>query len=189
MAIHSALLPNGRILLFQGDFATGGQQYVFDPQTGAVTHVPDAAADLFCAGQAVLADGRPLIVGGTATDGGLGRRRHHRLRLAKRSLEVLAPMHFPRWYATGTTLSDGKVLVTSGVDKDAGDIVVIPELYSPGTQQLAEPHGRKPDDADLPVHLPAARRAHRPPRRLRGADAERGARPHHEHTGRRSTAA
>jgi chitodextrinase len=63
---------------------------------------------------------------------GIGRRRHHRLRLAERDLERARPMHFPRWYATGTTLSDGKVLATSGYDKDASDIVAVPELYSPG---------------------------------------------------------
>jgi chitodextrinase len=133
VAIHSVLLPSGRILLFQGDFATGGQQYVLDPQTGAITHIPDAAADLFCAGQAVLADGRPLIVGGTATDGGLGVPDITAFDWQKEAWQVLAPMRFPRWYATGTTLSDGKVLVTSGVNKDAGDIVATPELYSPAS--------------------------------------------------------
>lgn len=133
VAIHSALLPNGRILLFQGDFAVGGMQYVFDPQTGGIVHVPDADADLFCAGQAVLADGRPLIVGGTATDGGLGVDDITAFDWQKETWQVLAPMQFPRWYATGTTLSDGKVLVTSGVDKGISDIVVTPELYSPAT--------------------------------------------------------
>ena len=34
VAIHSALTPTGKILLFQGDFTKGGQQYVFDPPTG-----------------------------------------------------------------------------------------------------------------------------------------------------------
>ena len=72
VAIHSALLPTGRILLWQGDFSSGGQQYVLDPDTGTVTHIADADADLFCAGQAVLADGRVLVIGGTATSGGLG---------------------------------------------------------------------------------------------------------------------
>jgi chitodextrinase len=133
VAIHSALLPNGRILLFQGDFAKGGEQYVFDPQTGAVTHVPDAAADLFCAGQAVLADGRPLIVGGTATQRGLGVPDITAFDWQKETWQELAPMKFPRWYATGTTLSDGKVLVTSGANENLGDIVAVPELYSPNT--------------------------------------------------------
>jgi chitodextrinase len=131
VAIHSALLPNGRVLLFQGDFAKGGQQYVLDPQTGTVTHVPDAAADLFCAGQAVLADGRVLIVGGTATDGGLGIADVTAFDWQSEIWQSLAPMHFPRWYATGTTLADGKVLATSGYDKNSSDIVATPELYSP----------------------------------------------------------
>ena len=42
-------------------------------------------------------------------------------------------MNFARWYATGTTLCDGKVLVTSGYDKIRDDIVNVPELYSPDT--------------------------------------------------------
>ncbi len=133
VAIHSALLPNGRILLWQGDFATGGQQYVLDPQTGAVTHIPDAKADLFCAGQAVLADGRVLVVGGTATNGGLGVPDLTAFDWTNEAWQELAPMHFPRWYATGTTLADGKVLATSGYDQNETDIVKVPELYSPST--------------------------------------------------------
>ncbi len=133
VAIHSALLPNGRILLWQGDFAKGGQQYVLDPQTGAVTQVPDAKADLFCAGQAVLADGRVLVVGGTATDEGLGVDNLTAFDWHGQTWQDLAPMQFPRWYATGTTLADGKVLATSGYDKDDTDIVKVPELYSPNT--------------------------------------------------------
>jgi hypothetical protein len=133
VAIHSALLPSGRVLLFQGDFSTGGQQYVLDPQTGVVTHVPDAAADLFCAGQAVLADGRVLVVGGTSTSGGLGVKDITAFDWRNETWSALAPMQYPRWYATGTTLSDGKVLATSGYNRDGSDIVLIPELYSPGT--------------------------------------------------------
>jgi len=133
VAIHSALLPTGRILLWQGDFASGGQQYVLNPGTGAVTQIPDAAADLFCAGQAVLADGRVLVIGGTSTSGGLGVPDLTAFEWHSQTWEALAPMHYPRWYATGTTLSDGKVLVTSGDNKNAGDIVAVPELYDPAS--------------------------------------------------------
>ena len=42
-------------------------------------------------------------------------------------------MKFPRWYATGTTLSDGKVLAISGYDQGLGDLVTTPELFSPAT--------------------------------------------------------
>jgi fibronectin type 3 domain-containing protein len=133
VAIHSALLPSGRILLWQGDFAVGGMQYVLDPQTGKVTQIPDANADLFCAGQAVLADGRVLVVGGTATHGGLGVNNITAFDWRGEAWQELAPMSYPRWYATGTTLADGKVLVTSGDDKGMTDIVEVPELYSPNT--------------------------------------------------------
>ena len=75
VAIHSALLPNGRVLLFQGDFATGGQQYVLDPQTGNVTHVPDAKADPSAPGRrssptaaySSSAAPRPMAVWGSTT--------------------------------------------------------------------------------------------------------------------------
>jgi Domain of unknown function (DUF1929)/Bacterial Ig domain len=133
VAIHSALLPSGRILLWQGDFASGGQQYVLDSQTGHVMQIPDAKADLFCAGQAVLADGRVLVIGGTSTSGGLGVNDITAFDWHNEAWQELAPMSYRRWYATGTTLADGKVLVTSGEDKGGGDIVEVPELYSPNT--------------------------------------------------------
>lgn len=131
VAIHSALLPSGKILLWQGDFAVGGMQYVLDPQTGQVTQIPNAKADLFCAGQALLADGRVMVIGGTATDEGLGVNNITTFDWHNETWGELAPMNFRRWYATGTALADGKVLVTSGDDKDANDVVEVPEMYNP----------------------------------------------------------
>jgi galactose oxidase-like protein/Big-like domain-containing protein/glyoxal oxidase-like protein/fibronectin type III domain protein len=133
VAIHSALLPSGKILLWQGDFSTGGQQYVLNPQTGNVVQIPDAKADLFCAGQAVLADGRIMVIGGTKTDGGLGVANITTFDWHNETWGELTPMNFRRWYATGTTLADGKVLVTSGDDQSATDVVETPEIYSPAT--------------------------------------------------------
>ena len=133
VAIHSALLPSGKILLWQGDFAVGGMQYVLDPQTGQTVQIPNAKADLFCAGQAVLADGRIMVIGGTATDEGLGVNNITTFDWHNESWGELAPMNFRRWYATGTALGDGKVLVTSGDDKDANDVVEVPEMYNPAT--------------------------------------------------------
>ena len=133
VAIHSALLPSGKILLWQGDFATGGQEYVLNPQTGSVVQIPDAKADLFCAGQAVLADGRIMVIGGTKTDGGLGVNNITTFDWHNETWGELAPMNFRRWYATGTTLAEGKVLVTSGDDQSATDVVETPEIYSPAT--------------------------------------------------------
>jgi hypothetical protein len=74
-----------------------------------------------------------LVVGGTSTSGGIGIKDITAFNWQLGNWSVMAPMHYARWYATGTTLSDGKVLVTSGDDQNAGDIVAIPELYSPDT--------------------------------------------------------
>jgi chitodextrinase len=142
VAIHSALTPTGRILLFQGTFTQGGSQYEFDPLTGSVTALADAAANLFCAAQAVLADGRVDVAGGTDTSslsgGKLGLADNTAYNWKTRGWTTLAPMHYPRWYATATTLADGKVLVTSGANKTSTDIVPIPELYSPTSNTWKE---------------------------------------------------
>ncbi|HJV98506.1 MAG TPA: galactose oxidase-like domain-containing protein [Arthrobacter sp.] len=129
VSIHAALTNTGKVLTWQGDFTQGGEQYLLDPTTGAYSRVPNAAADLFCAGQAVLADGRILVIGGTATNGGLGIRDVTAFNPGTEVWQVLNPMHYPRWYATGTTLGDGKVLVMSGSNTSSTDIVQIPELY------------------------------------------------------------
>ena len=119
VSIHAALHPHRKDPDLPGRLLQGGQQYLYDPTTGAINQVPNAAADLFCAGQAVTADGRILVIGGTATSGGLGIRNITAFDPATEIWQNLAPMQFPRWYATGTTLGDGRVLVTSGYDQNA----------------------------------------------------------------------
>ncbi len=133
VSIHAALTNTGKILTWMGDFSQGGQQYLLDPTTGSYTQVPDAAVDLFCAGQAVLADGRIAVVGGTATQGGLGIRNVNAFDPVTSTWAPLAPMNYPRWYPTGTTLGDGRVLVTSGSDTTSTDLVQVPEVYNPPT--------------------------------------------------------
>ncbi len=133
VSIHAALTPTGKVVTFQGDFTQGGQQYIWDPATGVQKQIPNAAADLFCAGQAVLADGRIAVIGGTNTSGGLGIPDVTAFDWQSEQWQNLAPMHYPRWYATGTTLADGKVLVNSGDNTSASDVVATPEMYDPAT--------------------------------------------------------
>ncbi len=70
-----------------------------------------------------------MVIGGTATNGGLGIRNITAFDATTETWQNLAPMQFPRWYATGTTLGDGRVLVTSGYDKNDTDLVTTPEVY------------------------------------------------------------
>jgi len=133
VSIHAVLTYTGKILTMQGDFTTGGTQYLYDPSSGTNINVPNAASDLFCAGQAVLPDGRVLVIGGTATSGGLGTTNVNAFNPATQGWDVLAHMNHPRWYATGTTLGDGRALATSGYNTGSGDLVTIPEIYAPAT--------------------------------------------------------
>ena len=130
VAVHEALTSTGKILTFQGDFSTGGQQYLSDPTTATATQVPNTAVDLFCAGQAVTADGRILVIGGTSTTGGLGVKNVTAFDPSVGTWRNLAPMSFARWYATGTTLGDGRILATSGYDQNSNDLVSVPEIYN-----------------------------------------------------------
>jgi chitodextrinase len=133
VSIHAALTPSGKVLTFQGDFASGGQQYVYDPGSGVIKQVPNAAADLFCAGQAVLADGKVMVLGGTATSGGLGIKAVTAFDWTSENWQNMVNMNHARWYATGTTLGDGRVMSISGYNQNGADLVTIPEIYSPAS--------------------------------------------------------
>src|SRR3954447_25408763 len=80
LAVHAALLPNGKALYF------GGSQHIYDetlhsvndprldntrlwnPRTGQVEKIgsPRPLYDLFCCGHSLLADGKLLVAGGTS---------------------------------------------------------------------------------------------------------------------------
>ncbi len=70
-AIHSALLPTGKLLIIAG---SGNEQaqfdagtfrtLIYDPATGA-SHLVPTPADMFCGGHAFLPDGKLLVAGGT----------------------------------------------------------------------------------------------------------------------------
>lgn len=70
-AIHAALLPTGKLLIVAGSgndqdsFDAGTfRTLLYDPAGGASRVIP-TPADLFCAGQAFLPDGKLLFAGGT----------------------------------------------------------------------------------------------------------------------------
>src|SRR5262249_29732927 len=80
VAINSVFLKDGRVLMWDGGSSCIGSSSarVWDPVTNVMTPVPIPYAtgendDIWCCGQAVMADGRVLLVGGHDCDGpGLG---------------------------------------------------------------------------------------------------------------------
>jgi len=131
VAIHMILLPTGEVLMWDGPPEDGGgSARLWNPATGAFTSVPNDLTDLFCVGHAALADGRVLTLGGHVA-AGVGVPDVNIFDPVTRSWSSAAPMAFPRWYPTATTLPDGRVLVTSGSDTCETCFVSTPEIYDP----------------------------------------------------------
>ena len=142
VAIHAALLPNGKVIFWTRDDindpthrtvdGTGGGMHtqLWDPKTKIFAPAP-IPTDIFCAGHSFLADGRLFVPGGHFKDSvGL-----HDTSIFDYRNNTWMPgptMNELRWYPTATTLSDGSVLVISGTIS-AGVANTIPQVWSPGT--------------------------------------------------------
>ncbi|HYG81904.1 MAG TPA: galactose oxidase-like domain-containing protein [Pyrinomonadaceae bacterium] len=126
VGVHAALLHTNKILFFTyrdpGPHAPHapqphGDSSVLDLATGTVTRPPldTGEMNLFCAGQALMADGRLFIGGGerqhpgvlslhTFTPGGAD----------GGTWKYLRDMPDGRWYATCTTLHNGRIFILGG---------------------------------------------------------------------------
>ncbi len=69
--IHMHLLPDGKILMWQDDNASGPRgsaantvAYLWDVASNAFTPVNNVNTDVFCSGHAFLPDGRLVVAGG-----------------------------------------------------------------------------------------------------------------------------
>ncbi len=130
--VHAALLPNGKVLLFSGtaEINLPTESRVWDPGTGTMT-TQDFAEDLFCAGHALLPDGRILVNGGAPS--GANKSTHIFDPSGTGSWTKVADMKFPRWYPTTLTLPDGRIITFSG----AGGAAKI-EVYDVGADAWTE---------------------------------------------------
>ncbi len=122
VAVHLSLLPNGKVL----SFGKVGTPELWNPSTGAFSAVPSPVL-LFCAGQALLSDGRLLVAGGHISDD------HGLPDITFFSSSTSAwssgtKMSKGRWYPTTTTLGTGDVVIVGGRD-EAGLEVTIPEVW------------------------------------------------------------
>ncbi len=141
--IHAALLHTGKVLIVSGSGNDPNNAFpsntnpdyesaIWDPQAGKIT-TQRVAWDMFCNGMSVMADGRVLINGGTATYGALapvgGASDIPFTGLGNSSIFDPATGSFSvaegpnqgntahgRWYPTLTELGDGRMMSTSCLD-------------------------------------------------------------------------
>ncbi|MGK5111836.1 galactose oxidase-like domain-containing protein [Geodermatophilus sp. CPCC 205506] len=148
--VHTALLHTGDVVFFAGSGNDEAKLAAHQFRTrvwrypSAVLDAPDTPVDLFCCGQAFLADGRLLAAGGTEQyDPFHGLRDALAFDPAARAWSTATSMAGGRWYPSLATLPDGRVVAISGVGQD-GNLTVVPEVYSPS------------DDAWTPLPSPGA---------------------------------
>jgi hypothetical protein len=141
VAVNSVLLHDGRFLMWDGGATCIGSTSarVWNPATGVFTPVPlpyytGVDDDIWCSAQALLSDGRVLVVGGHDCDASdLGIKMVNIFDPATMTWTRGPDMAYKRWYPTATTLADGRVLVTAGSVKTTLDYVSVPEIYDPVT--------------------------------------------------------
>jgi hypothetical protein len=144
--ISTTLLSNGHVLIVSGDensstnyISAGAESYraaVWAPRGVDSSSVvfQDLSYDVFCSGTAVLPDGRPLIVGGTAAFPNsahdfYGDNRASIFNPLTRQYPETESMVDGRWYATATALGDGRISAFSGYKVD-GLLSETIEIYS-----------------------------------------------------------
>src|SRR5215217_1221992 len=131
LAVHAALLPNGKVLYFSGSQhdetpASVDATRLWEPESGRVTRVSSPTVDLFCCGHCLLPGGELLVAGGTAeydvTAPAPHRGVHHFTGIAScnvfdvrdESWHSARSMSGGRWYPTCVTLHNGRALAMSG---------------------------------------------------------------------------
>jgi Domain of unknown function (DUF1929) len=173
LAVHAALLHTGKILYFGGDEHDRKQHMMdkldhsrlFDCETLQVESAPSPSSDVFCAGQALLADGRLLVAGGTESfphemetihEGFTGLRdawifrpgTETWVRADDMSREPGKATGGGRWYPTLVTLPTGRVLAVGGIPMQVDSRMTnnSPEVFRPTPRPKGRWQAIGPDD-------------------------------------------
>jgi len=177
LAVHAALLPQGKVLFFAGsgssalrfdspDFGNLAKaifmSVVWDPQAAppnnffhpnTIFAADGRPFDFFCGGDSFLPDGRLLSAGGTLGYNPFrGRADATVFDPQSQQWSFVATMIHGRWYPTLITLGDGRVLAATGLTEDFDN----PhnetlEIYSAASNTW-EVHDFAPDFPGLPLY-------------------------------------
>lgn len=151
VAIHMALLRTGKVLLW-GTPGTGmigccTLAKLVDPVANTVTDVTQPfPADVICAAQTILPDGRVITSGGNGTTLGDGITTTTLFDPLTQTWSLTGDMSFARWYPTNIQMPDGSTLVVSGLDQNHQNLQRQMEDYNSTTGAWTA----LPTTADLP---------------------------------------
>lgn len=156
VAVHSMLLPTGRVLYWPRYDKTGfniptgptgaetPNATVWDPTlpvgaAGRYTTVANGRTNLFCAGQSLLPDGRVMVIGGHDENAGgagdLGTADVNLFDPATQTWSAAPDMNVERWYGTVTPLANGQMMAIGGAyngQHTDGTPNQSVEIYQPG---------------------------------------------------------
>jgi hypothetical protein len=137
--VHMILLETGQVLAWDGQGSGLNSETVYDPETNSFAAVP-SGLNFFCAAITTTATGKALIFGGHVSSWA-GTTNTTTFDGSTLTWGGGASMNRSRWYATATTLADGRVLVLSGDDLSRDDTLpitpisfrsqTIPEVFDP----------------------------------------------------------
>jgi hypothetical protein len=179
IGVNSAVLPTGKVLMWAYPDATNSEAsnwataWLWDPATGQSTKVdppidPDTGkpANIWCAGQALLADGRLLVAGGNRQyyqgegpgQGFKGLDRLYTFNPFNETWTEQPRMNDGHWYPSIAVLPDGRAVIMGGLDKNGSkhispDVEVFtpsPDMNGVGTLELKPTAARQ---AGLYPHL------------------------------------
>jgi Domain of unknown function (DUF1929)/Bacterial Ig domain/Galactose oxidase, central domain len=137
VSVHSALMHNGKILMWDGQPNYGPTAIVWDPIYNTVNW-SSAPVDTFCTSVEMLGDGRVLLAGGTDQVSSFGLTATLAFNPNTEAWTTLANMAYPRWYPTTIILPDGRVIVSSGEVNGVGTDEPIHEIYSLSTNSWTQ---------------------------------------------------
>src|SRR5258708_10407996 len=148
--ISASLLPTGKVLIVAGsendarNNSTGAESYraaIWDPTgiTESSIAVQNLSYDVFCSGTATLPDGRALIVGGTSTYAFTGENRASIFDPKSANFVQSQNMVNGRWYASATTLGDGRIMAMSGLTATGGTSNTVDIYYLQKTHAGVHP--------------------------------------------------
>ncbi|HEX3554544.1 MAG TPA: galactose oxidase-like domain-containing protein [Thermoanaerobaculia bacterium] len=135
VAIHSSLLPNGKVLTWERkDSVLTTETHLWDPATGKFDKLINPYASVFCSGHTLMPDGTLLVAGGHHYRDGVGEKTSTFFNFKTSQWSKGQDMNDGRWYPTTCALSNGEVLVVGG-SSGGGETVgmsPLPQVWKTG---------------------------------------------------------